>query len=336
MYRTTGTGASQVREFPLNFHRPNYLFAYGGELFFGAAGEFGFEPYTTDGESVSLLADIRPGEVGSGPAYRTIFNDELYFSADDGVIGRRLFKTDGESVYQLGPNIRVDTASQPDEFHEFQGELYFAGDEIVDNQVTQGLFKTDGTVVTKLADIAPGPGIAQFFEFAGQLFFSASGDQGVELYRTDGTNVYLVEDINPEGNSNPGSFTLFGDDVFFNATGPNGSESYKLSALGDAPSLAGDYNGDSVVDLKDYQMWRSAIASTSDLAADGNRNGIVDTADYIVWRANLGKTLSSSSFGGSAIPEPPAVGLFVFAMLFLAVFRWSHANAHPIAFSASR
>lgn len=52
--------------------------------------------------------------------------------------------------------------------------------------------------------------------------------------------------------------------------------------------LVGDYNGDTVVDSLDHQLWKQTFGSTEDLRADGNGNGKVDLADYSAWRDNLG------------------------------------------------
>jgi hypothetical protein len=56
--------------------------------------------------------------------------------------------------------------------------------------------------------------------------------------------------------------------------------------------LPGDYNGDSAVDVGDYNLWRStfgaAAGDTVALPADGNRNGTVDAADFVFWNDNVG------------------------------------------------
>ncbi|HEX4413447.1 MAG TPA: PEP-CTERM sorting domain-containing protein [Lacipirellulaceae bacterium] len=83
-------------------------------------------------------------------------------------------------------------------------------------------------------------------------------------------------------------------------------------------AVAGDYNGDGVVNAADYVVWRDNAGSMTSLAADGNLNGVVDTSDYMIWRSNFGKSLpagsgSSISGGGSlsmagvAVPEPASL-----------------------------
>ena len=67
--------------------------------------------------------------------------------------------------------------------------------------------------------------------------------------------------------------------------------------------VTGDYNGDGVVDVADYSVWRSTYGS-DDLRADGNDDGFVDAADYTIWRDNL-----SPSVASLLVPEPMSFGL---------------------------
>jgi hypothetical protein len=71
--------------------------------------------------------------------------------------------------------------------------------------------------------------------------------------------------------------------------------------------LAGDYNGDSIVDAADYIVWRNSEGQTvaAYSGADGDGDGAIDDADYDVWRTNFGKTaVGSGALVGSSIPEP--------------------------------
>jgi hypothetical protein len=81
--------------------------------------------------------------------------------------------------------------------------------------------------------------------------------------------------------------------------------------------VAGDYDGNGIVDGLDYNTWREDFGSTTELDADGNLNGVVDAADYVVFRDHFGQMLPGSgsggglSLGGTGVPEPAAIGLFV-------------------------
>jgi len=83
-----------------------------------------------------------------------------------------------------------------------------------------------------------------------------------------------------------------------------------------AASIAGDYNGDGIIGVADYQMWRSLQGSavTAGTKADGNSNGIIDAGDYITWR-KLISMAGGSSISGAAIPEPTALLLTVIALV---------------------
>jgi hypothetical protein len=85
--------------------------------------------------------------------------------------------------------------------------------------------------------------------------------------------------------------------------------------------LAGDYNGNGLVDDADYNYWRQTFGSHQFLAADANTDGTVDAADYVFWRK-----LSTSSGGGAAIPEPPVMGPIVIAGCLAAAHRLKRFN----------
>jgi hypothetical protein len=85
--------------------------------------------------------------------------------------------------------------------------------------------------------------------------------------------------------------------------------------------LAGDYNGNGIVDAADYLVWRDSMgAMGSGLPADGNGDQVVDQDDYFMWRSNFGRTVGESSSAGAAlagVPEPSSAAfccmLFAFA-----------------------
>ena len=93
--------------------------------------------------------------------------------------------------------------------------------------------------------------------------------------------------------------------------------------------LAGDYNGDFVVDAADYAVWRSTKdqSVTAYSGADGDGNGIVNTADYEVWRGNYGQTAAGSgaAIGTAGVPEPASVALAVLTLT-AALFQGRHCR----------
>src|SRR5690606_7451357 len=75
------------------------------------------------------------------------------------------------------------------------------------------------------------------------------------------------------------------------------------------PTLAGDFNGDGVVNAADYTVYRDNLGTNFNLDGNGNESGdsagIVDAADYNLWKANYGATASGSAL--QAVPEPVGV-----------------------------
>lgn len=72
-------------------------------------------------------------------------------------------------------------------------------------------------------------------------------------------------------------------------------------------TAAGDYNGDGLVDIADYTVWRDTLGSATSpqIGADGDGDGQITEADLDVWRANFG-TVVPSLTASTAVPEPAA------------------------------
>jgi hypothetical protein len=81
--------------------------------------------------------------------------------------------------------------------------------------------------------------------------------------------------------------------------------------------LAGDYDGNGVVDARDYVVWRQALATGGTLMNETASPGVTDQADYDAWRSNFGATSGSGSgdsVGTNAVPEPQMNLLFALAV----------------------
>ncbi|MEM6798535.1 MAG: cytochrome c peroxidase [Planctomycetota bacterium] len=100
--------------------------------------------------------------------------------------------------------------------------------------------------------------------------------------------------------------------------------------------LEGDYNGDGVVDVDDFEVWKSMVGmtaanSTELLWADGNLDGVIDQADYAVWRNNLGARWDDviTTFAlATAAPEPSTATMLALAIAALAR-RKRRRSVHP-------
>jgi hypothetical protein len=96
---------------------------------------------------------------------------------------------------------------------------------------------------------------------------------------------------------------------------------FTLTAVAPPPVvfLPGDYDGDGLINIADYNTWRSTLGNsiTAGLGADGNGNGFVDAGDFVVWRNIMSGPGSGSGLGdGSvAVPEPGTAVLFTIGLL---------------------
>lgn len=71
----------------------------------------------------------------------------------------------------------------------------------------------------------------------------------------------------------------------------------------------GDYNGDGIVNLGDYTVWRDTLGATlaPGSGADGDYSGAIDSGDYDLWRANFGSSGPGAVVAANIVPEPATV-----------------------------
>ncbi|WP_353568818.1 ELWxxDGT repeat protein [Haloferula sargassicola] len=93
-----------------DFPATPYVVAKGTELFFTADdGIHGSELWRSDGspEGTVMVADLRPGPVGSEPSDLHVVGGMVFFQANDGASGEELWMTDGTSA---GTRLMLDVA----------------------------------------------------------------------------------------------------------------------------------------------------------------------------------------------------------------------------------
>ncbi len=71
--------------------------------------------------------------------------------------------------------------------------------------------------------------------------------------------------------------------------------------------LSGDYNGDDIVNLADYTVWRDNLGASADTLQNDAVGGIIDADQYAAWKANFGATLPPPSVAAATVPEPTSV-----------------------------
>lgn len=83
------------------------------------------------------------------------------------------------------------------------------------------------------------------------------------------------------------------------------------------PSLP-DFNGDGIVDIADYTVWRNHLGTTGATLSQGDAtgDGVVDAADYNEWKANFGAMAGSVAAveGSTSVPEPASLAILGLAL----------------------
>jgi trimeric autotransporter adhesin len=192
---------------------------YNGYIYFGAASgvsNTNRELWRSDGTDAgtTLVKDINPAANASGnPNGMIVFNNTLFFSANDGTNGTELWKSDGTAggTVMLKDIVSGINSSQPAEFTLFNGALYFTVTNSGDNKKF-ALWKTDGTaggtvVVKDINTITQVADIARLKVSGTKLYFWAITDaEGREPWVSDGTTAgtNLIKDIFTGSTGSPG------------------------------------------------------------------------------------------------------------------------------------
>lgn len=205
-----------------------------GNLVFNANdGVNGNEPWVSDGteSGTIMLLDLSTASSGSSPYQYTNFGGKVVFSANfynsvtfgSTVYGYELVFTDGTStgttVLDVTPGYFT---SNPVILGQAGGLLYFTATTGTNSSV-QGIYSTDGTNVTRLADINSGATMLAWG--ATKAYFKVSdAAHGDELWAADLVNssFALVKDILPGSGAALGSTTasntfMVGGKLAFNA-----------------------------------------------------------------------------------------------------------------------
>lgn len=221
---------------------PSVLIPYNSRLYFAANNAIsGGELWSTDGTEAGtmLVKDINPGVSDAFMPffghlfYGCVFNNQLYFTANDGTNGHELWVTDGSSSgTMLVKNINPSGDSYPQDYFVFGNKLFFTA---VDGSGIKQVWFSDGTTAGTLPltsnltdDISPYGFTAMndhFYFFASDLLY------GGELWISDGTpqGTQMLKDINPSGSSYPGScyFIEYNGYLYFTANTSNGEELFR-------------------------------------------------------------------------------------------------------------
>lgn len=203
---------------------PHNLTVVGGALYYTAnvdnADGVGEVVMTTDGTDTGTISLSRLAENQGGPPSRlTALGDMLLFRAG-GSLRRALGR-----VQQTG--LLIDGRGYPrgvDHLITWNGQVFLAGNQ---RKLGRELWRTDGTTVTFVKDINPGPASSDPRRFTpvgdALLFVANDGVHGPEIWRTDGTadGTRMVRDIDPIDLSIPAYLAAGKDAVYFSAHTPS-------------------------------------------------------------------------------------------------------------------
>ena len=88
-------------------------------------------------------------------------------------------------------------------------------------------------------------------------------------------------------------------------------------------TIAGDFNGDGIVDASDYTVWRDQLGSSVSplTGADGDGDGVVGAGDFDLWQQNFGQSIASGQPLSVGVPEPMGIVGIWSGMLSIGMFR---------------
>ncbi|MDH7911548.1 ELWxxDGT repeat protein [Winogradskyella sp. SYSU M77433] len=234
----------------------SFIDLQGSLIFVATDVDHGRELWISDGTEggTQLLKDIRTGTASSNPSQLTLYGNHVIFTAQTDEEGNEVWITDGtEAGTVILSDIRPGTASSfAFEFTEYNNAIFFRA-----NNGSEGteLWKTDGTtsgtvMVSDIRNGQSGSNPTAFVVYNGLLYFRANdgfdpGQHGFELWVSDGTDsgTSLFMDINPNGNSNPQTFYVFDNMLYFVADdGTNGIELWHTDGTMAGTQIVSDIN----------------------------------------------------------------------------------------------
>jgi ELWxxDGT repeat protein len=242
LWRYDGTTLSRVTNIhPTGNSNPSDLAIYNGLLYFAAEEPvFGRELYRTDGTAAGTvrITDLNVNAANADPQDLTVFQGVLYFAAtaSDGE-GRQMWSYNGTSATRITDDNVVAGFGSPAEFTgNFAAGLYF-----VATSTSRGrelwrmrLDAFGGQIIEPVAEIVAGTQSSFPLELAmfnpsfvpavtsEELFLSAIGSNGRELWRVANLSASPVGDINTTlpaatSDSSPTDFVEWGGSLYFAA-----------------------------------------------------------------------------------------------------------------------
>ncbi|MBI3134714.1 MAG: T9SS type A sorting domain-containing protein [Bacteroidetes bacterium] len=230
---------------------------------------------------LNLVSNMNPGATSSIPDFLYVFNDKVYYTADDGTFGAEVWEYNGSASPQLDYEVNTSGSSATaGHFCEFNGKLCFSGYESV---YGNELYEYDGiNAPVRISDINPGSANSiptGMTVFNGKLYFYGVGPgNDYEFYVYDGINPpSLVANINPTGNSFPAGFTEFNGKLYFSANdGVNGIELWEYDGT-NPPTMLLDINPGTNNSIPQYfKVYNNKLYFNADNGVNGTEIWMYD------------------------------------------------------------
>lgn len=244
LWVTDGT-ASGTQLINVPFEAPVYFVVLNSMMIsFAYDATNGVELWKTDGtvSGSSLIKDINPGFGSSVPASLRadmfcVYNNKLYFVADNGSNGYELWVTDGSTAgTQMVKEIRTGTSdANIGNMMVFNNKLYFGA---VDASGKRELWETDGTASgTKIAVNTNGRfnEMSSIIGYKKSLYFNATSNITFpfsdDLFKSNGTTSGTTK-IGPSTKTDAASkivqFIMYDSTLYFCANYNNGYELWSM------------------------------------------------------------------------------------------------------------
>jgi ELWxxDGT repeat protein len=248
---------------------------------------------TAQAKNIFRLTDINPGPAGSYPSYMAVYDDALYFRANDLPHGNNveLWRHDGTSAGLAAEIMPGPTGSDPAYLTPSGPYLYFAAA----GPAGSGMYRYDGAAVS-LAPGWSGTFPQQLTDYHGSLIYNQwHNAQDTELWKYDGGSQAPIYAAGGGRVLNPQSFYEYGGLLYFSAAGPiggaelwrtNGTAAAQITEIlpggGSSPASFGAYNGALYFSAYDgvhgNELWRYDGART-EMVADIRPGGPYDSGN---------------------------------------------------------
>ena len=265
-----------------------FMTKVGASLIFSATdGTHGQELWITDGTpgGTNMVKDIDTIPGNGGLDYTsslTVFNNKVYFGANESVHGLEIWMSDGTTsgtklLKDINPGV-TGSFLTPASITVLGNQLFFRASNGINGYE---LWVSDGTLgnAQMVKDIYSGStsaGINEIAPYNGKVYFEAdNGTTGYELWSSDGTSpgTQLIKDINAGSNySDPKYFCIYNSKLYFSAyTNADGEQLWVTDGTPAGTKKAKDVLAGSLSEIYDPMVYNGRLYFTAFTASYGRQ-----------------------------------------------------------------